>query len=292
MSFWDTPTKDIPRNIVMQKRRRPVANALSFPGDELLCTKRGHETGLYGPHTKHIFVERDSATQKRIARGCHKLNCEWDPLFWRDEVWKLPLRAALENEPLEFAYLDFCAALNSRVARWIYCEFGPSLAEGARVAVTLSRNWRASKYMAWWNKEIARKNSSGRDEYRFVEDGIYSAECAGQVGDRTTYFDDSCWQSDDSFSLPQQGKSKWNQLLCPGYHDASVKVMSAFTTLLPFHDFKIESCVEYRRDITVGTYMTTFVLSDFRKRQEARLSRRLLSDLGEHVTPRLRMLAY
>ena len=296
MSFWDTPTKDIPRQVVMTRRpiatKRPRAarTALTLPGDKMLCVKAGVDAKVFNGQTLHIFVERDPAAQTRIAREINHLDCEWQPRFWRDQIDKLPLRMLLDNESLDFAYLDFCAALNGNVARWIYTELSPALSEGATVAVTLSRNWRSGKYMKWWDTAIKRRGSAAKAIYQAAEQQIYSAECTGMVGDLGEYFDDSSVTASTGYMLPARGTSHWNQLLRPEYHDASVKILSAFTVLLPYHDFELEACVEYRRnpEANTGHWMTTFVLTNFRRRETARVPHSLLKQVGAHVSPTMR----
>jgi len=291
MSFWDTPTKDIPRHVVMVKRpvntKRPraAATSLTLPGDKIMCVLRGHESGLFNQHTQHVFVERDPATQARIVRlAKQKLNCEWDPILWRTEITNCPLRAVLSNRPLEFAYLDFCAALNSQVARWIYTELAPALANGATLAVTLSRNWRASKYMKWWDKAIKSRHSVAGDEYRDIEDRIQSAPCSGVVGDIFDFYDDVNTSHSESYSTTP-GSSKWSRLLRPEYHPASVKVISAFTVLLAYFNFELEACIEYQRSKQSSTHMTTFVLTNLQRRPVPRMSTVFLRELGQHMRP-------
>lgn len=292
MSIWDTPAKDVPRQIVMQSRRQKAKTALTLPGDKMLCVKAGVEAGVFNQHTQHIFVERNTSTQTSIAREMRRLHCEWEPKFWRDELYKMPLRSLLENAPLDFAYLDLCAAINGRVARWVFTELSQAIGEGATIAVTLSRNYRRSKYMTWWNKLLfgPKCKREAREAMKYwwtVERQIRSAECAGMVGDLADYFDDSVITAADGYMLPARGKSKWNRCLQPEYHAASVTALAGLTLLIPQWDYKLKACIEYRRnpEAKTGHWMTTYVLSDFTPAAQSKISENLIQELGGAVEP-------
>lgn len=292
MSFWDTPAKDVPRQIVMQSRRKVAKTALTLPGDKMLCVKAGFVAGVFNHHTQHIFVERDEKLHTRIAREMGKLDCEWEPRFWRDELCKMPLRSLLDNVPLDFAYLDLCAALNGRIARWIFTELSQSLADNATVAVTLSRNYRASKFMRWWANYL-KKSRLAHNFWLATEKKIFNSDCAGIVGDLGDYYDDSVMTAADGYMLPARGKSKWNRLLQPEYHNPSVDALSAFALLLPYYDFKLKACVEYRRNPqqNTGHWMTTYVLSDLTKLEKPVVPRGLIKALGQNLSPQLNPLS-
>jgi len=292
-SFWDTPAKDIPRRVVMSRRplsegacnRRWVARtALTLPGDKMLCVKAGIEAKIFNKRTLHVFVERDAAAQRRIARQINRLDCTWAPRFHRDDLTNLPLRAALDNRPLDFAYLDLCAALNSQVARWIYLELAPSLAPGATVAFTLSRNWRTSKFMKWATQAF---RTNLRHVWQSALSYIYAANYAGMVGDMSDYYDDGNTWCDGGYMLPSRDRDGWNRLLRPEYHDASVDILAALFLLFPRHEFDVEACVEYRRSANHGHWMTTFVLTNFVRLEDAWLSPHTLRAIGNHMVPKL-----
>ncbi len=298
MSLWNTRTKDIPRNIVMRKRPvatvrpRPVRNALTMPGDELLCTHTGYTNGLFNHATQHNFAERTEAIQRKIISKMRKLECDTAPQLYRGELHQMPLRSLLENNALEFAYLDLCSALNPRVSRWIYTELAPSLAEGATVAVTLQRNWRRSPYMKWWCNSVKRRYSEPARLFQLADDMIRESQCTGVVGDLLTFYDDSLSSAAESFTLPAREPTKWTRLLCPEYHDASVDALSALMVLFPRHTFRLDSCIEYRRVPVASASMTTLVLTDFRRVAESQVATSLLRQLGDNVTPKMRMAAF
>lgn len=297
MSFFDTPTKDIPRRYVMRKRPISTARvkaaktAFLLTGPEMLCFKEGFRSGLLNPHTLVGICERDVAAQRKIAASLNRIPFEWVPRLWRDEIHNMPLRAMFDNRPLEFSYLDLCSPLNPRIGRWIYTEFAPALAEGATVGITLQRSWRRSSYMKWWHNAVAKRGSDAYKVYVQADAMIRNAECTGVVGDLSTFYDDSLSSAMDSFTLPRPTPSRWNQLLRPEYHNASVESLAAFMVLMPYHRFRLDACIEYQRDPSVKTWMTTYVLTEITRTDESFISSALLKQLGENVSPTLRPAA-
>lgn len=257
----------------------------------MLCTQVGIASGLFNQHTQHGFAEHDANVQHKIARKMQKLGCEWEPRFWRGELHDLALRAMFDNKPLEFAYLDLCSCMTSRIARWGCTELGPALAEGATVAVTLQRSWRHNLYMNWWCHVNKKRGTDAFRIYQLADEMIRTSPCTGVVGDLLSFYDDSRSSADDSLSLSIRDRGKTARMLRPEYHTASVDALSSFMILFPMHTFKLDACIEYKRG-TGTAAMSTFVLTDFRRVDKPTMSKHMLKQLGDNVSPQLRLASF
>lgn len=291
MGFWDTPTKDVPRTYVMRKRKiatgrpRAVRTAVTMPGCDMLCSFAGVASGLFTPTTRHLFVEHSPCVQRRIVRKMRKLDTNAEPILWRGGIHNMPLRSLLQNDPLEFAFIDLCSAINPHIARWFFAELSYAICDGSTLAFTIQRNWRRNQLMNWWTSLVdGKKNPEVKRLWNSAEGLISTAECAGVVGNNLDFFDDSQYQSADTFALVP-GHSSWGRFLRPEYHNASVDALSLLMLTMPRLSFTLEACIEYQRSPAVKTMMTTFVLTDVCNTGESRVSSSLLKQLGEHVLP-------
>jgi len=145
--------------------------------------------------------------------------------------------------------------------------------------------------MKWWTGLIAGRSQAVKTIWQQADAMIREADCTGVVGDMSRFYDDADYQSSDSYMvLPS--KSKWGRFLRPEYHDASVDALSALSVLLPYHSFRLDACIEYRRDPNCKTAMTTYVLTDFKHLEQSRIPVGLLKTLGENVSPPMRPVAF
>lgn len=296
MIEWDTPTKEIPRQFVMNcpstlPGQRAARTALTLPGWQMLCVQAGLTSGIFNQHTLHVFVERDPASQKHLIRRANTLACEWSPRFWRDDIHKLPLRSLLDNEPLDFAYLDFCAALNAQTARWVAAELSEAIENGATLAVTLSRNWRNGLYMKWWHDQV-KHGGPARAEFNRVRRSLRTAaggalrlERYRELSDEPLFIDThgAPWAGEVQIPRDWVFDTEWSE--------ACVKVISAFTALLPYHTYDFHGAISYFKNPEKGGHaMTTFVLTNLQRQSRSRFPQKFLQSIGDNVDPPMRIV--
>lgn len=276
---WDTETKGIARSVALQPtplafrntrgtaRYKSARTALSLPGNRLLCIREGFKTGLYTPNTYHVVVERDPVVQKEISRKLHLLGSQWEPYFHCGELHQLNVPQALLGHSLDWAYLDLCATINSRLGWWFKNALVPSLSPGAGLAVTVVRCWRASKCMAA-AVDLIRNTEAGKTLLSKMDSQVRQATLVGNTAYRHLFIEDeNRWSRytgrDGSWWHYGRKPSKFSARLSPIFHDSSLEAMAVLQLLMPHHSFRVDGCVEYQRDPErICHHMTTIRLVD------------------------------
>lgn len=251
----------------------------------MLCLREGYRSGLYGKDTYHILAERDPLVQHSISRRLHTLGSAWEPCFHRDELHKLNLRQALLGSTLDWAYLDLCAALNTRTAWWIRRELGPNLSRGAALAITLSRNWRTSKLMAVAT-DMLRETLAGKMLIGQMHDDVRHAETVGNTACLNAFTDGRqegrYHKGDGSVWCYDRQASQ----LSPVFHESSLEALATVRLLLPDYSFRVDTLIEYQRNPDQPSHnMTAIRLVDIQPQRPSLAVQHLAWELENIMEP-------
>ena len=142
MPDFDNHKKNMVRDAVFLQDKLSVSKAaLLLPGPQLLCLKKGTDSGMFDPKTTTMLcVERDVVVAKRIERylntkGYSRYHVHQGDIKDFDDS---TMRLALKGKQLDFAFLDFCSQMNNDLADWFVYQCKYVFAVGAEVAITYS----------------------------------------------------------------------------------------------------------------------------------------------------------
>ena len=185
---WNGIHKRAARTIAIQSdKKTPLEQAFFLPGSECKCVKEALEEGAIDKNTKIFGVEKDAATSKLINKQLRDLFVESDidNMQLTDTAWG-ERTAGPDDGKFDFAFFDFCGALNTSLAEWLVSNLGDMFEVGSQVAFTFSIQGRnnifireAKDQLAYrWgginksvNKQLLRKARfiyGSNNEYRYA----------------------------------------------------------------------------------------------------------------------------
>ncbi len=150
MAGWSTaPAKAEVRS--WQLLAPPARHALFLPGWDAharragACVREGLRTGLVGPGTRVVAVERDAGLASLVGRDLAGLGLGGRLRMHADDLSRLRLDP---SDPLDFAFVDLLGNLDGATAAWMRDDLSPALAPGATLSLTFAYGFRANRFLA------------------------------------------------------------------------------------------------------------------------------------------------
>jgi len=114
-------------------------------GDGCACVREAMRTGLVGPRTQVLAVERDPVLAPRVAACLDELGLAGRVRMHGRELSRLRLGT---GQPLDYAFVDLLGNLDAPTAAWMRDELAPALSEGATLAMTFAYGMRGNRFLA------------------------------------------------------------------------------------------------------------------------------------------------
>lgn len=97
--------------------QKPLESILCLPGPQFLCLKEMLKNGIIDKNTYVVAVEKVDSVAKKIQKFLEANFNEY--YLHRTEFYSLDLQDALEDEKLDFVYLDFCGNFGFEIKGWL-----------------------------------------------------------------------------------------------------------------------------------------------------------------------------
>lgn len=153
MKNWNSPQKDMTRQIAILSTASKFRTALMLPSHSCLCLKAGLKSGTFDRETFILAVERDSSICQKIEKFLKDNFTNY--IVYNGELHTLDLGKALKGKKLDFAFLDTCGTFSPQIVRWLR-DNESHFEEQAKVSMTFCATFRSNGVFP----ETVWKNSS------------------------------------------------------------------------------------------------------------------------------------
>jgi hypothetical protein len=235
---WELESKQLARRLAVRPVGTVCRTALFMPGRKALCVKAALESGLITRKTRCIFVERDPEIMAAMQTAVRSCRFTTQPYYHTGAISSLYLAGLLGTRRLDYAFLDFCAALTTPRAAWVHQQLAPMLADGAAMAMTLMRTARNCHFTAACVRYFEEQPHEWARAYRRIRcDCAFAGTTDGD--DEIAALTRGAWVSHPCEESLEAG-------MMPLFHNASVDAAAMIQGLLPHHQTLFDTCLEYK----------------------------------------------